>query len=46
MVGKFYNISKYRTPEIPANPNVDPPNPHIPPTLTFDATFQINSTKL
>ena len=32
-----------RTPEVPANPDA---NPRIPPTLTSDATFHINSTKL
>ena len=39
-------LEKYRTPEIPANPNANPPNPLIQATATIGATFQVNNVKL
>ena len=35
----------YETPEVLANPNVNPPNPLIQATSTSDGTFQINNGK-
>ena len=44
---KNYLISEiYKTPEVPANPNANPPNPLIQVTATTGATFQINNAKL
>ena len=34
-----------KTPEVPANPNANPPNPLIQATTT-ETTFQINNAKL
>ena len=36
----------YKTSEVPANPNANPPNPLIQTTSTFDVSFQINDAKL
>ena len=33
----------YKTLEVPANPNANPPNPPIQATATTAATFQINN---
>ena len=41
VISEIYKISK-----VPANPDANPPNVHILPTITSDATFQINSAKL
>ena len=36
----------HKTPEIPANPNANPPNPLIQAKATTGATFQVNNAKL
>ena len=36
----------YRTPEVPADPNANRPNPRIRATTTASATFSINNAKL
>ena len=41
VISEIYKISK-----VPANPDANPPNVHILPTITSYATFQINSAKL
>ena len=43
---KFLVSEIYKTLEAPANPAANTSTEHVPPTLTFDATFQIKSTKL
>ena len=36
----------YKTAEVPANPNTNPPNPLIQATATTIATFQVSNVKL
>ena len=36
----------YESPEVPANPASNPPMDGVAPTLTFNETFKINSTKV
>ena len=43
---KFITLEIYKSSKVPANPDANPPNVHILPTITSDATFQINSAKL
>ena len=43
---KFVTSEIYKTSKVPANPDANPPNVHNLPTITSDATFQINSAKL
>ena len=46
MVKSLHNIRNKKTSNIPDNPNVNPPNPRLPPIQTTGAMIQLTSSKI